>query len=119
MAQPGKYYAIALSTLYVIYLLFKSVITTIVKLVVPYQYRCKSVKGETVLVTGAGSGIGRLVSKKLAKLGAKLVLVDVNAKGNDETANEIMIDGGTAFTFTCDLSKREEIYKTANEVYSF
>lgn len=91
----------------------------IFKLIVPYQYRCKSVKGETILVTGAGSGIGRLMSKKLAKLGAKLVLIDVNSKANEETANEIMMDGGTAYTFTCDLSKREDVYRAVDEVFFF
>ena len=31
-------------------------------------------------------------------------------------ANEIIIDGGNAKTFTCDLSKREDIYRVADEI---
>ena len=38
----------------------------------------KSVKGKVVLVTGAAGGLGRLVAQKLALLGAKVVLVDVD-----------------------------------------
>ena len=45
----------------------------------------KSIEGEIVLITGGGSGIGRLMSLKLAKLGAVIVTWDVNTKGNEET----------------------------------
>lgn len=90
---------------------------TVVKQFVPYTYRCKSIKGETVLITGAGSGLGKSLSKKVAKQGARLVLVDIDTRANEKTADEIREMGGVAFTFTCDLSKREDIYKVANEVW--
>ena len=42
------------------------------------------------LWTGAGSGLGRMLSEKLAlRHGAKVVCVDVNAEGNAETVNNI------------------------------
>ncbi len=40
--------------------------------------REKSVAGEVALITGAGSGIGRLMAIKLAAQGAKVVLWDIN-----------------------------------------
>ena len=43
-----------------------------------------SLKGKTLLVTGAASGIGRTTSIVLSKLGANLVLVDINEKGLKE-----------------------------------
>jgi len=43
-------------------------------------------------VTGAGRGLGREMSLQLAKEGAKLVCVDINAEGVKETAD--MINGG-------------------------
>ena len=46
----------------------------------------KSIAGEIVLITGGGSGIGRLMALKMAKLGAVVVTWDVNTKGNEETA---------------------------------
>jgi all-trans-retinol dehydrogenase (NAD+) len=90
-------------------------VLAIIKLLIPYKHRAKSVNGEVVLLTGAGSGIGRLMAKRFAKLGAELVLVDVNPQGNEQTANEIRADGGKAQTFTCDLSNRQNIYQVAEE----
>lgn len=105
-----------LQILYTLVLMAKAIIVGIYKLVVPYRYRAKSVTGEIALVTGAGSGIGKLMAKKLSTLGVKLVLVDVDEKANEKTANEILLQGGQAKTFTCDLSKRDEIYRVADEV---
>ena len=48
-----------------------------------------SMAGETVVITGAGSGIGRLVAHRLAhRQGCKLVLWDLNKTGVEATAKE-------------------------------
>ncbi|XP_072544097.1 epidermal retinol dehydrogenase 2 [Salminus brasiliensis] len=79
--------------------------------------RRKSVAGETVLLSGAGSGLGRLMALEFARFGAKLVLWDVDEEGNRETARLIKETHGTrAHTYTCDCSKREEVYKVADQV---
>ncbi|KAE9418566.1 hypothetical protein Angca_009869, partial [Angiostrongylus cantonensis] len=45
----------------------------------------KNVEGEVVLITGSGSGLGRGMAVEFAKLGSKIVLWDINEKGNLET----------------------------------
>ena len=45
----------------------------------------KSLVGDHVFLTGAGSGIGRLMAIKLGKLGCKLSLSDINMAGLEET----------------------------------
>lgn len=46
----------------------------------------KSLKGEHVFLTGAGSGLGRYMAITMAKMGCKLSLSDVNEKGLEETS---------------------------------
>jgi all-trans-retinol dehydrogenase (NAD+) len=49
--------------------------------------RKKSLRNEHVFLTGAGSGIGRLMAISLAKMGAKVSISDVNMIGLEETSN--------------------------------
>ncbi len=57
--------------------------------------------GGRILVTGAGSGIGRATAVLLGMLGAAVVLVDINEKGLEETLAQV--SGGGHALFTCDL----------------
>lgn len=41
----------------------------------------KNLNGEIALVTGGGGGLGRLLALRLIKLGAKVVLWDINQEG--------------------------------------
>lgn len=83
---------------------------------VPKSYRRKNIKGQRVLITGAGSGLGRLMSQRFAKLGCTLVLWDINEEGNEETASQVKELGAQVRAYTVDLSKREDIYRTADKV---
>ncbi|XP_021017268.1 epidermal retinol dehydrogenase 2 isoform X2 [Mus caroli] len=78
----------------------------------------KNVAGEIVLITGAGSGLGRLLALQFARLGAVLVLWDVNKESNDET-HQLAREAGAArvHAYTCDCSRREEVYRVADQMY--
>lgn len=49
----------------------------------------KSVAGQVCLITGAGSGLGRLFAKEFARRRAILVLWDINSQSNEETAEMV------------------------------
>ena len=76
----------------------------------------KDVQDEIVLITGAGSGLGRLMAFRFASLGSIVVCVDINKQANEETMNEIKSKGQKAFAFTCDCSNRDDIYRVADEI---
>lgn len=56
-------------------------------------YNPFSLEGKTILVTGAAGGIGRATSLECAKLGATLVLTDINEAGLQETLTQLEGDG--------------------------
>lgn len=75
-------------SVYMIYNLFLSigmaiiyVTETIMLTLIPHRYRAKSIKNEIALVTGGASGIGKLIAIKLAKLGANVIVWDINKNG--------------------------------------
>ncbi|XP_077990584.1 epidermal retinol dehydrogenase 2-like [Glandiceps talaboti] len=76
----------------------------------------KSIEGEVTLVTGAGGDIGRQLAIAFAKQGARVVLWDINKESNDETAQQIGQIGGKAHSYVCDVTKKEEVYRVAEQV---
>lgn len=65
--------------------------------------------GQTILVTGGGSGIGRCVAHELAHLGAHVVLVGRKAEKLEATAGEIIEDGGSVSWQACDIRDEEAV----------
>ncbi|XP_025418301.1 retinol dehydrogenase 10-like isoform X2 [Sipha flava] len=80
----------------------------------------KSLKNKVILVTGAGRGLGREMSLQLAKEGAMLVCVDINADGVKETAD--MINGGrtgkdaVADHYTTNVAEPNQVNELARTV---
>ena len=63
-----------------------------------------------------GSGLGRLMAVRFAKLGCRLVLWDINSDSNQETAVQCKELGAEVHTYTCDLGRKDSVYTTANKV---
>ncbi|KAJ3646172.1 hypothetical protein Zmor_023770 [Zophobas morio] len=91
------------------------VVKSIVTYILPeaYQYY-KELKGEVILITGGGGGLGRLLALRLARLNAIVVLWDVNIKAVEETVEMVKGIGGKAYGFKCDLANKDDVYKIAN-----
>jgi len=68
-----------------------------------------NLSGKVVLVTGAGSGIGKAFALKAAKLGAKLVLGDRNGSEVKEVAQTIDTAGGQAVALQADVTNWDEL----------
>ncbi len=66
-------------------------------------------EGRNVLVTGAGSGMGREVALRLVREGAKVVLWGRRTHLLDAVADEIREIGATALVQSCDISDPTQI----------
>ena len=64
----------------------------------------RSVKGLTVLVTGAASGMGRATALVFAQEGAKVAVTDVTLDGAGAVADEILKRGGSASAWRLDVA---------------
>jgi glucose 1-dehydrogenase/3-oxoacyl-[acyl-carrier protein] reductase len=65
--------------------------------------------GRVAFVTGAGSGIGRATSERLASDGAAVAVVDVRLEGAEETVASIVAAGGHAAAFAADVRERVQV----------
>ena len=75
-------------------------------------------EGKTVLITGGGYGIGRGVSLRFAREGAKVGVLDLDDERAIETAQLIRSASGTAHPVRADVSKPDEVKKAVEEVSS-
>jgi 3-oxoacyl-[acyl-carrier protein] reductase len=65
--------------------------------------------GKTIVITGAGSGIGRATALIFAREGANVVCADINEKGVEQTVEQVNAKGGQALALTIDVTKRAAI----------
>jgi 3-oxoacyl-[acyl-carrier protein] reductase len=65
--------------------------------------------GKTIVITGAGSGIGRATALIFAREGANVVCADINERGVEETAEKINAIGAQALALTIDVTKRAAV----------
>lgn len=79
-------------------------------------FRADLFSGQTVIVTGGGSGIGRCTAHELAALGANVVLVGRKPEKLQTVAAEIAEDGGRAHWKVCDIRDEEAVKALVSEL---
>jgi len=69
----------------------------------------KDFQDQIAIVTGAASGIGAAIAHRLAALGAKVVIADLDADGARAAAESIIAQGGTAMGVAVDVTEATEV----------
>ncbi len=69
-----------------------------------------------VMITGAGSGIGRAAALLYAKDGAQVVVSDINPKGGEETVKMITEAGGKATFIAADVAKLADVEQLIEQI---
>jgi short-subunit dehydrogenase len=72
-------------------------------------------RNKVVVLTGAGSGIGRELARQFAEAGARLALSDVNITGLEETVG-LLPEGHDCRSYIVDVSSKEAVFAHADEV---
>lgn len=76
----------------------------------------ESFRGRVAVVTGAGSGIGRALVRRLAAAGAQVAASDVNGDAVRQTADSCADLDGAVRAYELDVADRNAIYKHADQV---
>ena len=77
----------------------------------------RDLSGKTVLVTGAGSGIGRASAIAFGSRGADLVICDVNEEGLKQTEETLLALERSVLSRRVDVANPEEMAEFAEEVH--
>lgn len=83
------------------------------------MFRDDLLQGKRILVTGGGTGLGRVMTEKYAKLGAEVVIWGRRSSVLENTAEEIMKEhGGKVIPMQCDIRSAEDIAARVDEIWS-
>ena len=75
-------------------------------------------EGVRALVTGAGSGIGKAIARRLAAGGCRVAATDIQEERVSEVARMIRDEGGDALAIRADVAKQEDVDRMTAETVS-
>ena len=79
-------------------------------------YNPFSLTDKTILITGAASGIGRATAIECCRMGARVIITDINPEGLEETFHQLTKNAGKHIRVVVDLTKEEEIESMVNNL---
>ncbi len=71
------------------------------------------IEGKTIVITGAASGFGQLISQKAVAAGAKVVCADINENSLNQTVQALTAAGGDAIAHPVDVSDLAQMHGLA------
>src|SRR5580692_3209041 len=66
-------------------------------------------QGKSLIVTGAGGGIGRAACQVLSAAGARVLVTDINEEAGEGTVEAVLANGGTAAFVKADLARESDV----------
>jgi 2-hydroxycyclohexanecarboxyl-CoA dehydrogenase len=76
------------------------------------------VEGKIAFITGAGSGIGRVTARILAKGGTDVALCDINLAAAEDVAREVVSTGRRALALQADVAHLDEVTQAVDQTQS-
>ncbi|MDQ4106288.1 MAG: SDR family oxidoreductase [Actinomycetota bacterium] len=73
------------------------------------------IAGKNIVISGGARGIGRLMAVRMARLGGRVILYDLDAAALEAVVDEIRAAGREAYGYVCDVSDRREVYRVADK----
>jgi len=68
-----------------------------------------------VLITGGGSGLGKLMAQRFVSAGSRVILWDINEKALEQVQQDLIASGGhdRVWIHRCDVSDEKDVYRVA------
>ncbi|MBS1881340.1 MAG: SDR family oxidoreductase [Actinobacteria bacterium] len=76
----------------------------------------RELEGKVCVITGAGRGIGAATARRMAEVGGRVVILDVDPHSAEETASAIRAGGGDAQPYEVDITNEGAVAEAARTV---
>lgn len=74
--------------------------------------------GKRVVITGAGSGVGRAMALQFAEMGWRIGLADINAAGAEKSLEMVKQAGGTGEVYPVDVTDHRSVKEMADHFFN-